>query len=126
MTAIIFPDAVATVITRLRTALPALTFCHEVPNPRPDTFIRITRTGGPRANLVVDAAQLTVESWAPDVDTAATNAQAVRGRLNALTEQAVNPAVCYVEEFSGPAELPDPLSGSRRFTWTAAVHLRGQ
>lgn len=125
MAAITFPDAVAVVIGRLRTALPALTFVHEIPNPRPATFIRVMRTGGPRANLVVDAAQLTIESWSPDVDTAVTNAQTVRAQLNALYEQAVNPAIYYIEEFSGPVELPDPLSQSRRITWTAAVHLRG-
>lgn len=126
MAAITFPDAAKVVIDRLRTALPTLTFCHEVPNIRPEVFVRVYRVGGPRSNLVVDAASLAVESWAPDVDTAETNAQTVRGQLNALHEQAVNPAICYIEEFSGPAELPDPLSGSRRITWTAAVHLRGQ
>lgn len=125
MSAVTFPDAAAIVISRLKTALPALTFCHEVPAARPLTFTRIFRTGGPKANLVVDGAQLTIESWAPDVDTAMTNAMAVRARLNALPEQIVSPAICRVDEFSGPQELPDPLSESRRVTWTAAVLVRG-
>lgn len=125
MSAVTFPDAAAIVISRLKIALPSLVFHHEVPNPRPDTFIKIFRTGGPKANLVVDAAQITIESWAPDVDTAMTNAQVVRGRLNVLNEQIVSPAICRVDEFSGPQELPDPLSESRRVTWTAAVLVRG-
>lgn len=125
MSAVTFPDVAAVVISRLKTALPLLAFHHDVPNPRPTTFIRIFRTGGPRANLVVDSAQLTVESWAPDVDTAMTNAQAVRARLNALYEQYASPAIYRIDEFSGPQELPDPLSDSRRVTWTAAVLIRG-
>lgn len=125
MSAVTFPDAAAVVISRLKTALPTLAFHHDVPNERPLIFIRIFRTGGPRANLVVDSAQLTIESWAPDVDTAMTNAQAVRARLNVLPELPASPSVCRIDEFSGPQELPDPLSASRRVTWTAAVLVRG-
>lgn len=126
MSAVTFPNAAAVVISRLRTALPALIFVHDVPTVRPSIFIRIFRTGGPRANRVVDGAQLTVESWAPDADIANTNAQAVRAQLNLLPEQTgVTPAIYRVDEFSGPAELPDPVSLSRRFTWTSVVHIRG-
>lgn len=123
---ITFPNAAALVITRLRTALPALTIVHDVPNPRPATFVRVFRTGGPKSTLVTDAAQLTIESWAADADTACTNAEAVRAHVNDLPGRVVGSSTFYlVEEFSGPAELPDPLSDSRRFTWTAAVHTRG-
>lgn len=125
MSAVTFPDAAAIVISRLKAALPAIVFHHDVPDVRPETFTRIFRTGGPKANLVVDGAQLTIESWAPDADTAMTNAMAVRARLNALPEQIVSPAICRVDEFSGPQELPDPLSESRRVTWTASVLVRG-
>lgn len=126
MSTVTFPNAAAVVISRLRTALPSLTIVHDVPTTRPPVFVRIFRTGGPRANLVVDGAQLTVESWAPDSDVASSNAQAVRAQLNHLPEQTgVTPAIYRVDEFSGPAELPDPVSSSRRFTWTCVVHVRG-
>lgn len=126
MSVVTFPNVAAIVITRMRAALPALTFAHDVPNPRPATFVRIWRTGGPRANRVTDGAQLTIESWAPDADTACTNAEAVRAQLNHFPEAPVSPNPIYlVEEMSGPAELPDPVSSSRRFTWTASVHVRG-
>lgn len=126
MAAIVFPNAAALVITRMRVALPALTFSHDVPNPRPVIFVRIFRTGGPRATIVTDAAQLTIESWAPDADVAARNAQLVRAHVNDLPGRVVAGHAFYlVEELSGPAELPDPVSTSRRFTWTALVHVRG-
>lgn len=126
MSAVTFPDAVAVVLGRLRTTLPGLTFAHDVPVPRPPVFIRILRTGGPRANLVVDGAQLTIESWASTAELASTNAEKVRAQLNALPEQrGVMPAIYRVDEMSGPAELPDPASASRRFTWSAIVAIRG-
>lgn len=125
MSAVTFPDAAAVILSRLKVALPALAFHHDIPNPRPTTFVRVFRTGGPRANLVVDSAQLTIESWAPDIDVAMINAQSVRSKLNALHEQIVSPSICRVDEFSGPAELPDPVSDSRRVTWSAAVLVRG-
>lgn len=123
---IVMPNCAALVIARLKTALPALTIVHDVPNPRPATFVRVFRTGGPKATLVTDAAQLTIESWAADADTAATNAELVRAHINDLPGRTVSGVAFYrVDELSGPAELPDPLSESRRFTWSAAVHVRG-
>lgn len=126
MSVVTFGNAVAVVLVRLKAALPALTFVHDIPATRPATFVRVFRTGGPRTNLVVDGAQITVESWAPTADVAATNAEAVRAHLNALPEQAGQTLPIYkIEELSGPAELPDPASTSRRFTWTVLVHIRG-
>lgn len=123
---ITFPNAAALVITRLRVALPSMLFCHDVADVRPTIFFRVFRTGGPKATLVTDAAQLTFESWAPDADTASTNAELVRAQVNDLPGRTVNGVAFYlVDELSGPAELPDPLSHSRRFTWSASVHVRG-
>lgn len=126
MSVITFPNTVAVVLARLKTALPALTFVHDIPTTRPPVFIRILRTGGPKTNLVVDGAQLTLESWGPTADVASSNAELVRAQLNALPEQfGVTPPIYRIEELSGPAELPDPVSSSRRFTWTVLVHIRG-
>lgn len=98
---------------------------HDVPNPRPATFIRVLRTGGPHEG-VIDLAQLTIESWAPDSDTAETNAQTVRRLINNLPGQSLaGHAVYKVVELSGPGELPDPFSDSRRSTWSVQVWIRG-
>lgn len=123
---ITFPNAAALVIDRLRTVLTGFTVVHDVPNPRPDVFIRVLRTGGPKATLVTDAAQLTFESWAPDADVACSHAELARAHVNDLPGRTVGGHEFYlVSELSGPAELPDPTSNSRRFTWTASVHVRG-
>ena len=126
MSIVTFPNTVAVVLSRLKVALPGLVFVHDIPVTRPPTFTRIFRTGGPRTNLVVDGAQISVESWAATADLSATNAELVRAQLNALPEQlGVTPAIYKIEEMSGPQELPDPVSSSRRFTWTVLVHVRG-
>lgn len=125
MSAVVFPDPAVLVLDRLRPIIADQAFHHEVPIPRPDVFIRIYRTGGPRTGLVVDGAQLTVESWAPTVAQAAANAAIVRAHLNALAEERTTPAIYRVDELSGPGELPDPASASRRVTWTVVVLVRG-
>ena len=123
---VLFANAAAVVLGRLRTSIPTMTFVHDVPAVRPDTFVRIFRTGGPRTNRVVDGAQLTIEAWAPTAAEADTAAQAVRAHLNALPEQRSYLSQIYrVDELSGPAELPDINSGSARFTWTVIVLIRG-
>jgi len=127
MSTVTFPDAAALVIGHLRTVVPNLTFAHDVPNPRPAVFVRVFRTGGPKATIVTDAAQLSIESWAPDVDVAIANAMTVRAQLNDMPGRTVAGVAVYrVDELSGPAELPDVVSTSRRITWTVAVHVRGQ
>ena len=126
MSVVTFPNTVAVVLSRLKVALPGLVFVHDIPTTRPPTFTRIFRTGGPRTNLVVDGAQISVESWAATADLSATNAELVRAQLNALPEQlGVTPAIYKIEEMSGPQELPDPVSSSRRVTWNVIVHVRG-
>jgi len=123
---ITFPDAAALVINHLRTVAPTITFAHDVPNPRPDVFVRVWRTGGPKSTKVTDAAQLSIESWAPDVDVAIANASTVRGYLNDLPGRTLAGVPIYrVDELAGPGELPDPLSATRRVTWTVSVHVRG-
>jgi hypothetical protein len=126
MSVVTFPNTVTVVLARLKTALPSLVFVHDIPTTRPPTFTRVYRTGGPRTNIVVDGAQLSIESWAATADLAATNAELVRAQLNAFPEQPGTPPIYKIEEMSGPAELPDPVSSSRRFTWTVLVHIRGQ
>lgn len=35
----------------------------EVPNPRPDEFVTVERTGGPRTDVVVDNPMLAIQCW---------------------------------------------------------------
>lgn len=126
-----FANAPALVIAYLKPLVSPLVVKHDVPNPRPDTFIRVLRTGGSSntgggSAAPLDLAQLTVESWAPDSDTAEANAQTVRHHINNLVGLSLSGHAVYkVVELSGPGELPDPLSNSRRSTWSVQVWIRG-
>lgn len=128
---IAFPDIEAVIVGWLAAVLPAYgvnqPVSTRVPNPRPVQFIRIVRTGGPRQNMVVDGAQVTIECWHRDsAPTAAGTAAIVRAVVSSA-KNVTTPSgtVIYdVDEFSGPALLPD-VSQEPRYTWTCRINVRG-
>lgn len=123
---IVFPDATAAVCTWLDSQL-LEPVGSKVPNPRPTRFVTVARTGGPKRNLVTDEAQITVESWGATDEQAHDTAQAARAYLNAMIGQIVNGSPVYrVDELSGPANLPDPLSEQPRYSQSFAVAIRGE
>lgn len=97
-----------------------------VPNPRPAMWVRVLRTGGTR-DLMIDRPSITLEAWADTSVAASALMQLVRGLMHAIdqvtysgtTHQFYDP-----QEFSGPANLPDPLSGQERYTETFSVGVR--
>ena len=128
---IAYADPVLLTITHLRSGLAARSIStpvhNEVPNPRPAEFVRVLRTGGPKDNdlPVVENSQLTIECWSDDQPSAATLARTVRALVNAMAGVTVSGVTCYRDdEFSGPADLPDPVSDQHRMTWTASVRFR--
>lgn len=127
---ILFPDSVATMIEYLKDVLPDYGETGEVhknvPVPRPDRWVQVFRTGGPRRNLVVDAAQLTFSCWAATDAEAADLAAIVRGAVNAIQSEVIGTVTVYkVDELAGPADLPDPLSNQSRMTWSVSMLARG-
>jgi hypothetical protein len=121
---ILLPDVEAELVGWL-TATVGVPTSTRVPNPRPDRWVRVMRTGGPRSSLNVDGAQITFEAWDVTSPDAAGLARQVRSVVNALAGQTVGGMlVVRVEEFAGPANLPDPHSETPRYSWTAAVHAR--
>lgn len=123
--AVLFPDTVGAAAAYLNDIMGPPVVTH-VPNPRPDSFITLRRTGGPRETLVSDGAQITVESWGPDDETAHDNAQTARAYLHAVAGTVVEDVQFYrVDELAGPVNLPDPESAQSRFTFTVVVGARG-
>lgn len=119
--AVLFRDVEALVCTFLRKPLlGTIQIGIRAPNPRPAEFIRILRTGGPKETLVSEAAQITVEAWAQTEARASLLLSQCRALLNAADE-----TIYGVREFSGPANLPDPLSGQIRYTQSFQVRARG-
>lgn len=126
-TALLYPDAVQVTTSLLRTALVAagqtVHVGSQVPNPRPDTFVKVTRTGGPKVLRVVDGAQITVDCWALDAGTAMDLALLCRKCIEEMPGAA---PVHRVEEIGGPQDLPDPVSNTPRVTFTVQIQMRGQ
>lgn len=119
-----FADATSlcrTVLTEL-----GVPVSHRIPPARPQRFVTVTRTGGPRMNLVADNAQVTVDSWAESDDIAHDLAQLARARLVAAAGTVVDGVtIVRVQEISGPGWLPDDLSGQPRYRQSFSVATRG-
>lgn len=124
MTVVLFGDVVAAAVTALGAAL-TVPVSGRVPNPRPDRFVTISRTGGPRRNLVTDAAQLTVDSWGQSDPDALALAELARREVHRLARTTVAGLHIYgVDELSGPGVMPDE-SGQPRYRQTFTVATRG-
>ncbi|WP_348245922.1 hypothetical protein, partial [Salmonella enterica] len=67
MIPVTFPDIAITLADYLAPALAArgvtVPVVAEVPDPRPDRFVRVVRIGGPRANLITDTPRVVAECW---------------------------------------------------------------
>jgi hypothetical protein len=123
---VVFPDAVYEVASYLAAKLAArgntAPVVSRVPDPRPAAFVRVLRTGGPRRNLVVDDAQITVEAWALTDEAAQDLAQLCRGILLASPGDGL---IRDVDEVGGPGLQPDPDTDTPRYVFTHVVALRG-
>jgi len=80
---IVFPDAEETVREYLLPLRPDVRIATRVPNPRPASWLRIMRTGGPRESRFIDRPQITLEGWGPDENTASNLLEDARAWLNA-------------------------------------------
>src|SRR5262245_41866590 len=130
MQVIVFPDVEALLVTYLQAELLArsdtATVHVSVPNPRPDRFVLVPRLGGARRNIVNDAATIGIACWAATPAQAGGLAQLVRGLVNALPGKVVSSVPFYqVQEFAGPANLPDPQSDQSRYVFTVSIGVRG-
>lgn len=130
---VVFPDVVDVLRTALLARLPevgqpAPVVVGKVPAqlPHDGRFVRILRTGGVSQDVVIDRAMVTVESWAPTDKASIDLAQAARAVVLATQGAVVSAVTVYsVVEFSGPANVPDPVSRSPRHTQTFEVCTRG-
>lgn len=125
-----FPDAVAVVNTYLRAALVAAgrpaAVTGTVPNPIPAELVAVSRTGGPKVSPVVDGSQITVDCWSTTPTAAMSLAELARQLIDHAqgTVQSGVP-IHRVVDIGGPNDLPDPVSGKPRASFTVQVQIRG-
>lgn len=89
-------------------------------------FVVVERLGGPKATVVSEKATVTVEAWSTGYKAAHDLSQLARQATHQIAGQIVNGLVFYkVDEFSGPARLPDPISSKPRYVFTVSITVRG-
>lgn len=84
----------------------------KVPNPRPAAFIRISRAGGLRANLVQEQPSVIVECWSDD----SVQAFGLAASAWSAMESAFGPEL----DATSPVWFPDPDSTQARYQFTAS------
>ena len=115
-----YPDVIIELRKVLREVTPRVSTI--IPNPRPDTFIRISSGGG---QVLEHAAQplIIVECWGATYKAAHDLAHAA---LKAIQAWADEGDVAHDATLTWPVDYPDPATDSPRFTFNAQVFLLEQ
>lgn len=96
-----------------------------IPTDRPATFVVVTLTGGSLRDRVVDQAVVTVDSWAATHPAALDLAQWCRALMMATAGRVLDGHQIYrVDEFAGPALLPDDVSDQPRYRASYQLSVR--
>jgi len=91
----------------------------------PNNMVKVSLTGGSRAGLVQDTAQVTVECWSSNAPTASLLARTAHAYM--LAAAGVNAAGLFVrkvETVGGVQDFPDPDTNKPRYQFTVRWHVR--
>lgn len=133
---VVFPDAEALLVAYLEPELAARALPARVstkhptdikhPSPTSGRYVRVSRVGGPRENLVTDGAQMLLECWSDTESDAAELCKLARALVWAMDGQQIAGVwVRRVQEFSGPVNLPDPDTTMPRYQVSMNLSLKG-
>jgi hypothetical protein len=121
---IVFQDTELLVIDALTAGLAQMSMTTPVgtriPNPRPDSFVRVIRAGGTRETIVSEQGWIIMEAWAA----LETDASYLLSLCRAILHAQDGP-IFGTFEVSGPVNLPDPTSSQVRYTQTFGIRARG-
>lgn len=121
-------DFTGALIVWLRPFLAPAPVLAAVPRERPLSFVVVRRIGGPYEPPAVDHPTITVDAWAGTQAAAWELCQQARGRIFTLMRPGsiiAGISVYRIEEFAGPAWLPDPdTDGTPRYTTTLSIRHR--
>lgn len=124
-----FPDITVTLADHLADALAArgvtVPVVAEVPDPRPDRFVRVVRIGGARANLITDTPRVVAECWDLSGSGAAEMAAITRAVIGAVAPGYLGTAWIGRVIDRGLAYSPDPDTGIPRYLITVEFVMNG-
>lgn len=122
---IIFPDVEA-LLVRVLPALVGVPVATRVPTPRPASFVRVKRVGGPRRDYVTEEPLVVVECWAETEPDASDLGRRAQAHVFALGQtDSAGDYVRAVREVGGLQAFPDPVSKSPRYQFTVQLQTRG-
>jgi|SRR5690606_6043924 len=99
-----------------------------VPDPLPDVFLQVVRTGGPARNRILEEAQVTFTAWAlagptPEITAIELARQARKLMMEAANRDGIA-LIRRVQEFAGIYGNDDPVTNCPRYTFTLALRVR--
>lgn len=122
---ILFPDVEA-LLVRVLPALVGVDVSTRVPNPRPDSFVRVKRVGGGRRDYVTEEPLVVVECWALTEPAASALGRLTQAHVFALAQTSDGgDYVRAVREVGGLQAFPDPTSSTPRYQFTVQMQTRG-
>lgn len=95
----------------------------DIPNPRPDEFVQVSRVGG-TAGEATDRPMVQFIVWGASWRAAHDLAALARRHIMSLRRLGEAP-VYRVREVGGLSRSPDPTSGSPRYQFTVELNMRG-
>lgn len=120
-----YPDVIALLYTYLKPIVTPVAVASRIPDPRPGSLVQIRRVGGTQLRPVRDQPRVDAICWADTDPHAWTLADTVRRSIHALAGTTLLGPMCYrVDEFLGPTQIDDPLTGSPRVMATYSFTIR--
>jgi hypothetical protein len=122
-----WPDIVAVTIAYLDglSSLNGVTVANEVPSTMPTKLLQVRRVGGTKAPPVRDRGRLDLIAWANTSAEAMALALLARTEVNALRGTTTGGVTIYlIEEFLGPRQADDPVTGKKRVMQTQTLTFR--
>lgn len=128
------PDVIELVIALFESSLPVpsgslpIPVTRAVPNPRPARHVTVRQSPGagrPRGNPTVERTMVIVEAWGDRHEWASDTARDAHALIHSARGVVLGATQIYgVDDVSAPGDLPDPLSGQPRVTFTVQLTVR--
>ena len=105
-------DAERSLVDYLNGAGIGATAYYDVPSDRPESFVVVERTGGPRTDIVVERPMLDIQCWATERRDAALIADAVADALRVMKDVVAD---CFHVSITSTYRDADLESGTPRY-----------
>jgi hypothetical protein len=120
-----YPDIVALLRAYLLPIVTPVAVVSRIPAPRPASLVQLRRVGGTQLRPVRDQPRVDALCWAAGEPAAWTLADLVRRAIGDLAGTTLlGPVVYRVDEFMGPRQDDDPLTGTPRVWATYTLTVR--